>query len=86
MKNAFNLVELQKKGSAGINHTLTYIMEGVFSVVIVLALSPTIYASIESFVNGTVGAPAYVGTLLTIGVSIGLVFLVLSAFGLVNKR
>lgn len=86
MKNIFDLTEMQKKGASGIGHVLNYVLEGVFAVVIVLALAPTIYDSIQAFTNGTVGAPAFVGTLLTIGVSIGLVVLILSAFGLMHKR
>lgn len=72
----------QKKGYHNTGHAIEFLIGGLILVVLVTALSPTIFGNVNNLSNATLnpGVPTWVPTVIFVVVGAGLIFMVWKAF------
>jgi len=83
MKSKFDISLSQKKGQAGINGKISYLIGALIVIVLVVSIAPTMFTSLSDLSNTTLnpGVPAWVPVVLFVIVGAGLVFLIWKSFG-----
>ncbi len=74
------LLMLQKKGQAGINSKVTYLVGALIVIVLAVNLAPEMFSGITALSNDS-DTPTWVPTVLFVIVGAGIVFLIWRAFG-----
>jgi L-asparagine transporter-like permease len=82
MENS-KLLLLQKKGQAGVNSKITYLVGALIVIVLAVNLAPEMFTGIATLGNETTNpdVPTWVPTILFVIIGAGLVFLIWRAFG-----
>ncbi|MGV9141781.1 MAG: hypothetical protein ACOC1X_02475 [Promethearchaeota archaeon] len=78
--NRNELLMLQKKGQAGVNGKISYLIGALIVVVLATALAPEMFDSIAGLENDS-DVPEWTPAVLFVIVGAGLVFLIWRAFG-----
>lgn len=83
MKTNFDVSIMQKKGQAGINSKIAYLIGALILIVLAVSVAPTMFTSLTDLANETLnpGVPVWVPVVLFVIVGAGLVFLIWRSFG-----
>ncbi|MFW6130735.1 MAG: hypothetical protein ACOC56_06065 [Atribacterota bacterium] len=77
---SFNIKEMQKKGQAGVNSKITYLIGALIVVVLATALAPEMFSNVANL-TGNDDVPSWLPSVTFVIVGAGLVFLIWRAFG-----
>jgi len=72
---------MQKKGQAGVNSKVSYLIGALIVVVLATAIAPEMFSNIANLTGNESDTPTWVPSVLFVIVGAGLVFLIWRAFG-----
>lgn len=79
----FDLIKMQKKGQAGVNSKVSFLIGALIVIVLATSLAPDMFSNVADLNTTSEGGnvPDWVPTVLLVIVGAGLVFLIWRAFG-----
>lgn len=83
MENKFSLLQDKagKMAGGGITHAVDYLVIALVVVLLLAALAPTIFGSLNNL-TGAAGVPSWVPTVFIVIAAVGLLYILLRAIGI----
>lgn len=76
----FDLQAMQKKGQAGVNSKISFLVGALIVIVLATSLAPTMFDNVANL-SSNANTPEWVSGVLYVIIGAGLVFLIWRAFG-----